>query len=113
MVLADGAAHGKKEEEVAVGKGTPPSIEETICPASNWAASGNLKGVSPPAYRLLQISDWGVGHYYSTWKVEWSTKFEKPKKCQEFYSWVVSRYPDLLAVRAHILQIDVNPLGFR
>jgi hypothetical protein len=74
MVLADGVAHGKKEE-VGVGRGTPPSIKEIISPASNWAASGNLKGVSPPPSRLLQISDGGVGHYYSTWKVEWPTKF--------------------------------------
>jgi hypothetical protein len=74
MVVADGAAHGKKEE-VGVGRGTPPSIEEIISPANNWAASGNLKGVSPPPSKLLQISDWGVGHYYSTVKVECSTKF--------------------------------------
>jgi hypothetical protein len=51
----------EKKEEVGVGRGTPPSIEEIISPASNWAASGNLKGVSPPASRLLQISDWGSG----------------------------------------------------
>jgi hypothetical protein len=102
----------EKEEEVGVGRGTLPSIEEIISPAGNWAASGNLKGVSPPPSRPLQISDRGVGHYYSTWKVEWSTKFKKPKNSQEFYSWVVSRYPDLLAVRAYTPD-RCKPLGFR
>jgi hypothetical protein len=89
-----------KKEEVGVGRGTPPSIHRGDNFSSQQLGSKQkLEGCKPS--RLLQISDWGVGHYYSTWKVEWSTKFKKPKKCEEFYSWVVSRYPDLLAVRAY------------
>jgi len=48
MVLADGAAHGKKKKLEWVEGPIHPSIEEIISPTSNGVASGNLKGVSPP-----------------------------------------------------------------
>ncbi len=77
MVLADGAAHGKKKKLEWVEGPLHPSIEEIISQASNWVASRNLKGVSPPGSYKSATGEWAIIIPLGRWSGPQNLKSQK------------------------------------